>query len=260
VGSTNDIDRGLQVPATRQVSGGVARDFRRWLNASADFVYARGFDLYVIRNVNVDPASFTRINPNYSAISSFGNGGSNIYKALQVQVNAMPNAQHLLKIAYTLATNRSNTSSTLSGGSATNPFDYSEDEGPTDNDVRHNVALNGWTTLSLGLQLSGILSYRSALPYSAVTSAPRPDGKPFGFRPEPRNHRRGDSALSLDIRLAKIVKLGARRSASAFVEAFNVTNEVNYGDYIGTLTSTQFGQPTTAGPKRRTQLGFRVDF
>jgi len=33
-----------------------------------------------------------------------------------------------------------------------------------------------------------------------------------------------------------------------------------HGDYIGTLTSTQFGQPTTAGPKRRTQLGFRVDF
>jgi hypothetical protein len=121
------------------------------------------------------------------------------------------------------------------------------------------VAVNGWTTLSPGLQLSGILSYRSALPYSAVTNAPRPDGKPFSFRPEPRNHRRGDSALSLDIRLAKIVKLGSR-SASAFVEAFNVTNAVTYGDYIGTLTSIQFGQPTTAGPKRRTQLGFRVDF
>ena len=260
VGATTGIDQRLQIPATRQVSVGIAREFSHWLNSSADLVYARGIDLYVIRNVNVDPATLKRVNPNYSAISSFGNGGSNIYKALQLQANLTPNARHLLKFAYTLATNRGNTNSTLSSGSATNPFDYSEDEGPTDNDVRHNVAINGWTSLSLGLQVSGILSYRSALPYSAVTSAPRPDGKPFSFRPEPRNARRGDSALSLDIRFAKIVKLGARRSASAFVEAFNVTNAVNYGDFISTLTSIRFGQPTTAGPKRRTQLGFRMNF
>ena len=43
-------------------------------------------------------------------------------------------------------------------------------------------------------------------------------------------------------------------------EMFNLTNAVNYADYIGTITSSQFGQPTTAGPKRRLQLGFRVDF
>jgi hypothetical protein len=48
--------------------------------------------------------------------------------------------------------------------------------------------------------------------------------------------------------------------ASAFVEVFNVTNAVNHGDYIGTLTSDSFGQPTTAGPRRRTQLGLRIDF
>jgi hypothetical protein len=260
VGATNDVDKGLQIPATTQMSGGIAHEFRPWFSASADFVYAHGFDLYVIRNVNLDPMTFQRLNQNYSSVNSFGNGGWNSYRALQVQMNAIPSAHHVLKIAYTLATNRSNTNTTLSGGSATNPFAYAEDEGPADNDVRHNVAVNGSTILPLGLQISGILSYRSGLPYSAVTHAPRPDGKPFTFRPEPRNARRGDSAPSLDLRLAKIVKFGARRSASAFVEVFNLTNELNYGDYIGTITSTAFGQPTTGGPMRRTQLGFRFDF
>jgi outer membrane receptor protein involved in Fe transport len=260
VGATNDVDQRLQIPATMQASGGMTHEFRRWLHASADVVYARGFDLYVIRDVNLDPNTFQRVNPNYSAVSAFGNGGWNAYKALQVQVNVVPNAEHLLKLAYTLATNRGNTSATLSSGVATNPFDYSEDAGPTDNDLRHNVAMNGSTSLPLGIRISGILGYRSALPYSAATNAPRPDGKPFNFRPEPRNARRGDSALSLDLRFAKIVKVGARHSAGAFIEVFNVTNAVNNRDYIGTVTSTLFGKPTTAGPMRRTQLGFRLDF
>jgi len=56
------------------------------------------------------------------------------------------------------------------------------------------------------------------------------------------------------------VKFGARRSASVFIEVFNVTNEINYGDYIGTVTSTLFGKATTGGPMRRTQLGFRLGF
>src|SRR6185436_11201863 len=154
---------------------GIAHEFRRWLNASADVVYARGFDLYVIRDVNLDPVTFQRVNPNYSSVSTFGSGGWNAYRALQGQATVVPGAQTLVKMAYTLATNRSNTSATLSSGVATNPFDYSEDEGPTDNDVRHTMALNGSTVLPLGLQLSGILSYRSGRPYSAVTNAPRPD-------------------------------------------------------------------------------------
>lgn len=172
----------------------------------------------------------------------------------------MPAFDRLLKVAYTLATHRTNTRSTLSAGTATNPFEFSEDEGPADNDVRHTIAVNGSLVVPLGIQVSGIWSYRSALPYSAVTSAPRPDGRPFGFRPEPANARRGDSAQSLDVRLAKAVTFGAGVTASALLEVFNVTNHVNYGGCIGTVTSTLLGQPTNAQPKRRTQLGLRVDF
>ena len=143
---------------------------------------------------------------------------------------------------------------------ATNPFDYAEDEGPTDNDVRHAVAVAGVATVRAGIQVSSVVSYRSALPYSAVTSAPRPDRKPFGFRPEPRNARRGAAALSVDVRVAKALTVGTRRAASAFVELFNLTNASNYGDFVGSITSSLFGKPTTAGPKRRVQVGLRFDF
>ena len=65
--------------------------------------------------------------------------------------------------------NRSNTSSTLSAGVATNPFDYSEDAGPD----RQRRSAQRWPSTGRrccrsAVQLSGILSYRSALPYSAA--------------------------------------------------------------------------------------------
>lgn len=259
-GTTNDIDQRLQIPATMQASAGIAHEFRRWATASADFVYARGHDLYVIRNVNLDPVTLQRVNPNYSAINAFGNGGWNRYRALQLQVSTAAGAQQFLNVAYTLAANRNNTNATLSAGIATNPFDYSEDEGPADNDVRHALVVNGSTALPGSLQISGILRYRSALPYSAVSAAPRPDGRPFGFRPEARNARRGDGALSLDLRVATQLTVVPRISVMPFAEVFNVTNTANYGDYIGTVTSALFGQATTAGPKRRVQLGLRMDW
>lgn len=260
VASTNNVDPGIRIPAITQMSAGVAHEFSHWFNGSADVVYTRGADLYIIRNTNLDPNAFQRLNPNYSSISSFGNGGVSRYKAVQLQANIIPSARHLVKLGYTLATNRSNTNSTLSAGAATNPFDYSEDAGPTDNDVRHNFTMSGSSSLPLGVQLSGILNYRSALPYSGTTTAPRPDGKPFGFRPEPRNARRGDDALSLDVRVGKAVKLGRSHSATAFLEVFNLTNQLNYASYIETIVSSSFGQPTTAGPMRRLQLGIRLDF
>lgn len=79
-------------------------------------------------------------------------------------------------------------------------------------------------------------------------------------RPDERNARRGDGAVAIDLRVAKTTKVGERFAATAFVEVFNVTNALKYGDDIGTVTSALFRQPTTAGQKRRAQLGFRVDF
>jgi hypothetical protein len=152
------------------MSAGVAHEFRRWFNASADVVYTWGVNLYIIRNTNLDPDTFQRLNPDYSLINSFGNGGASRYKALQLQANIIPSARHFAKLGYTLATNRGNTNTTLSAGAATNPFDDSEDAGPADNDVRHAFTVNGSSSLPLGVQLAGILSYRSALPYSGTTT------------------------------------------------------------------------------------------
>jgi len=268
IGGTPDIEQDLQVPYTIQASAGVSRDFSEGWTASADVVFARGLDQYLIRDVNYDREAAlagrpVRLNPNYSFINRYGNGGRFTYRALQVQVGFAPSAKYLVRLSYTLAKNESNTNTALMGisadGAATNPFDYEEDFGPANNDIRHNLSINAVTTLPLGIQASGILSARSALPWS-VTTSEQLDSDVFPDRPEPRNSRRGDGFFSLDMRLARVFPFRGRWAATAFVEIYNVTNAANYVGYIGTIGAAQFGQPTAALEKRRVQLGFRVDF
>jgi hypothetical protein len=86
------------------------------------------------------------------------------------------------------------------------------------------------------------------------------DDDPFFDRSEPRNSRRGDSYFSLDARITRPIRIGARQTISPFVEIFNVTNATNLIDYVGTPGGSQFGQPTAALGPRRMQFGFRVDF
>lgn len=257
--STSSVDPNIETPGTFQVTGGIVHDFGGGFTASADYVYSRGFDQFISRDINTDPVTFQPINPSYVQIFSFGNGGYYSYRALQMQVGFVPSGRHHVKLAYTLAKNVGNTLTILSGAPATNPYDFSEDEGPTNNDIRNVLTINGSTTLPRGLRLSGILGYRSALPYSAVS--PRQlDSDPWPDRPRPRNSLRGDSHFSLDLRLAKVFAMGDRRSVLAFVEAFNVTNAENVTGYNGFVSSPAFRQAFSADPKRRVQLGLRIDF
>ncbi len=54
IGGTPDIERDLQVPYTIQASAGASREFAGGWSASADVVFVRGLDQYLIRDVNYD--------------------------------------------------------------------------------------------------------------------------------------------------------------------------------------------------------------
>jgi len=41
---------------------------------------------------------------------------------------------------------------------------------------------------------------------------------------------------------------------------YNALNADNFFQYAGSLQSSTFSKPTTQLPKRRQQLGFRIDF
>jgi len=45
-----------------------------------------------------------------------------------------------------------------------------------------------------------------------------------------------------------------------YVQAFNLLNRMNALNFSGVLTSPFFGQPTSAAPPRRIEIGSRVSF
>ena len=78
-----------------------------------------------------------------------------------------------------------------------------------------------------------------------------------------RNSLETAGFAQLDLRAAHAFKWADRsraRSLTFGLEAFNVTNRVNYATYVGTVSSPLFGEPVSARPPRQLQLSIRAAF
>ena len=258
----------FEIPYSATFSIGVTRQLTRTVNARADYVHTNLYDGAVAIDTNWTKTSegkYVRTDPRYSAIRLVGNQsltgekGKLKYDALQTRAEWVPTATSRVGVSYTLSKSLGDVVSTLSTTSNTNPFDLMEDYGPDNNDRRHNLVLDGaYMIPKVEVQFAGIYSYRSPLAWT-VSTALQLDTDPFGDRPEPRFSRRGDSEKNLDLRLSKLVRMG-RVSAWFYWEMYNTLNTDNYFGVQGSLQSSLFGKYTTELPKRRQQLGFRVDF
>lgn len=257
----NRLDPDFQVPYTAQFSIGLAHDFGHGLTLEADYVNSRGEDLAfgIDDNVELVNGEVRQIDERFASVYTFSNFGWTRYNALQARADYQP-GKGRLGVAYTLSKLTSNTATCIYGcTSTTNPFDFSEDEGPDDADRRNNLVIHGSYVFPLDIQLAGIWTYRSAAPFNVFTRF-QLDDDPFDDRPEPRNSRRGDSLNTLDFRLSKIIGAGSHLNVTLFWEMFNAFNTDNFIFYEGNLESTSFGLPTGALEARRQQFGFRLDF
>jgi hypothetical protein len=252
--NVNGIDSGFTVPVNRQIALGISRELAAGMAASADFVYSKAKSLLVWRDENISPQG-TAIDPTFGSKTFAGSLAEGVYRAVALRYDLrLPKGY--AGLSYTWAKCSDNTSSTLSANTATNPFDLEVDDGPCDSDVRHTIVVRGGASLPLGLEVSSILTARSAPPYSATTSAPLP----FFTRYEARNVRRGDDFFSWDVRIGRNTRLTSRVSARLFLEAFNVLNHRNLSAFVANASSARFGQASEAFAPRRLQIGLRVDF
>lgn len=258
----------FKIPYSGTTSVGITHEFGRNLSVRADYVNTQAFDAAVSIDRNWTKTSdgrYVRADPRFATKRFVGNEsltgqkGELTYNALQTRAEWVPRADARVGLSYTLSKAEGTVVSTLATAANTNPFDLNEDFGPDNNDRRHNLVLDGaYLIPKVDVQFAGIWSYRSALPYN-VTTALQLDSDPFSDRPEPRGSRRGDTEKNLDLRLSKVVRLG-KVSAWIYWEMYNALNTDNYFGYQGSLQSPIFSKATTELPKRRQQLGFRIDF
>jgi outer membrane receptor protein involved in Fe transport len=252
----NGISSDFRIPWNAIFAGGVTHALRDDVTLQVDYQHSRGEDIVLGRDVNIasiENGVATIRDPRFTQIVQQVNDGWIRYHALLTRAE-WRRADLRLGAAYTLATCRSNSSATgIGGGNATNPLDLSIDEGPCNEDRRHNVVVDGSYTLPAQFQVAVIYRAASALPFSATSRF-----VVFAL-PEPRNSRRGDDEHNLDLRVSKHFSFAGVR-LSAFWEMFNTLNTRNFTSFQPSMEAADFSRPRSILPMRRQQLGVKVDF
>jgi hypothetical protein len=132
---------------------------------------------------------------------------------------------------------------------------------------RHRFNLLGTITPGRYFKLGIGLFLNSGLPYTMTTGRDdNHDGlatdRPPGV---PRNTLQGPGFAELDVRWSRdffFVKSKKDKGPAAPIgmDAFNVSNRVNYAGFSGNLSSPFFGRAVAAQPPRRLQLSVRFKF
>ncbi len=280
--SVGHIEENLKTPYTRQETIGAQFDLGRGLSAAADLKFIQGRDQYILRNVNLTTEGRI-IDPVFQALNKLGNGGVLDVKQLLVEVGYLSRRGDAMQVAYALgsATNNSinNLGNGIAGTPATNPFDYSVDQGPASNDQQHILNITGNLALPWGINIAPLLRATSGIRINPVTNG-RPSPAqgcqvyysqcyPFNLTTGQvvgRNSFIGEANMTISARLSKDVLIGTRR-LTGMIEAFNLTNRVNLTGYnnniggtTGLVTDLNGIVPNAADLMRQVQIGFRFDF
>jgi hypothetical protein len=134
-----------------------------------------------------------------------------------------------------------------------------------DFDRRHRFLILGRVTATKLVDLGVGLTLNSGSPYTEtlgedIYNNARGRARPAGV---PRNSLEGAGFSALDVRASRDLKFGAGKDARAVtlgLDAFNLLNRVNYGGYVGTVSSPLFGLPVLAQPGRQLQFSARMKF
>jgi hypothetical protein len=275
-----------RAPQTQSVSLGFQREIRTGLSVSADGVYSAGTNQFNNRDLNYPlfPGG-PRPDPSIGRIIMFGMEGHSWATALLGSVQYRPRRGPSFGVSYTLS--RSLRDVEDFQYFAQDELNPAADKGPSNNDRRHQVVTNFNWIIPGGVQVAGLASMRTGLPWNVTTGLDsnldtqvndRPDlavpgGDPLAKSTYdanftrrvgnlPRNSNRGPNYFSLDVRLSKHLAL-PRTKVELFAEAFNITNYVNLGSPVGNLRSATFGRSTalaTGAAPRQVELGFRLNF
>ena len=169
---------------------------------------------------------------------------------------------------------------------------FDSEWGPARGDGRHRLNWSVGGQLGMGFNASLNGRFSSGTPYDVTTGRDDNGDAVFNDRPAgvSRNSERGDSTTQMDFRLSWSLTSqtvsgsglfaqrgpggggprggpggpGGRGQGERRFEMYlfvsNLMNRVNRSGYVGVLTSTRFGQSTSAQAARRLEMGWRFSF
>jgi hypothetical protein len=211
------------------------------------------------------PPFVARLNADFAQIRQFESSGKQRSHSLELGLRGRLTKAFTGTIQYVLSRTYNDTSGIYSFPAYN--YDTGSEWSRADFDGRHRVAVTGTIKVGNWFDAGILFTARTGTPYSLTTgrddnrdaiAADRPSGVP-------RNTLQGPGNATLDLRVARDFPLDRSKKDKGPViglsmEAFNALNRVNYVSYVGNLSSPFFGQPVSAFPARRLQVGIRFRF
>jgi hypothetical protein len=255
----------VQIPQTVHYSVGIDHQLRKNLTVSVTYTGTRGYHLFRSRDINAPPPPLytTRPDPAYGAVREIESDGRQSTKSLQVTMRGRLGRWFNGQTQYTWSRAYNDTNGISSYPA--NDYDLSGEWARADFDRPHRFLMLGTVNPGHVVDVGVGLTLTSAGPYTETLGADvynngRGRARPPGIE---RNSLEGAGSAQLDLRFSREVKMGGSkdaRSVTLSLDAFNVLNRVNYGNFVGTLGSPLFGQPVSARAPRQLQLSARVKF
>jgi len=272
-----------QNPYSEQASLGVERELGNGLSISLSGIYSHTLRLPVAIDTNALPAPFsTAVLANGQTVRYRNWGGPGCAGALifncfvdplilqSDQYSSKASALYeggILELRKRFSSHFTFVGNYTYSKAFDTTTDFNSDFGPVDNsnlsaerglsdfDQRHKLVVAGilqspWTNSVLtGFELSPIVSYNSGHPFNLLAGADvngdrhSTNDRPIGAG---RNTGIGPNYVTLDMRLARSVKLSEKASVQFLAEGFNLTNRTNFAS-VNNVVGPLFGVPLSAG-------------
>jgi hypothetical protein len=272
----------LQTPYSAQGSLGYSWQASSWLGLNVEGVVINYRHIpYRFRANPIDPATGARRFPEFGNFRLwYGNGQAN-YRGINLSGRARVSDRLEIQGFYTYSQTDGNVlagadefritdaghQADVGGGRrdvSVNPLDpqCSACFGPLDTDARHRITLSAVYRANWGINLSGMLRYRSATPYTKFVAADL-NGDGFAYDLPPGTHvnsERGSSFSQVDVRVGKEFKFGGEYGVELIAEVFNLFNEKNPAAFNRFGQATAYAGDPLQGEQRLAQLGLRLHF
>ncbi len=281
--STTTIHPMIQDGYSRQAGVQLERAIGERLAATVGYMYLRGRDIIMQRNVNVPTltaaeataggvANLGRPDPRFGNVSQYDSLGDSWFNGFTLSLATRPGRWGSARLSYTLSQSLDDSGNAFFNTPQDN-VNILDDKGPSDNDQRHRLVASGTlagpsTALRAlaGLQIGYLFAYATGVPFNVQLGADRNNDTTNNDRPAGvgRNSARQPASSTFDVRLSRAFTFGGQR-LEAMVEAFNLFDHVNVVQVNNTFgpgpsALPTFAQPTAVGDARQIQLGVRWSF
>ncbi|HEY3840938.1 MAG TPA: hypothetical protein VGL72_30415, partial [Bryobacteraceae bacterium] len=269
------LDPTVKIPYLAQFSGAIERQLYAGTTLSLTYWASRGVGLFRSRDVNAPAPPDYLVRPDpfvgvYRQIESSGHLESN---ALEISFKGKLTRYFQGMAQYTFGKVMNDVPGNYSisargtgiSSFPANNYDLAGEWSRADYDARHRLNLMGTLHAAKYLDFGFALFANSGMPYTETTGLDQYHTGYANARPPgvPRNSLEGPGFLELDARWSHSFALNHKKDGPHFtvgLDAFNLTNKVNYAGYIGDLSSPFFRHAVAAKPARRAQVSGRFEF